>query len=146
MSTTSAVPTGPATPSTDARRRTLARAGAASGALMIIGGAGPWVNTNVETIYGYDRDGAIYIGMGVLVILFMLWRGARSRWPSIVTLIFGVVGIVAGAIDLESVTDPEGFVRLVDPSAGWALYLAIVASVIAVGVAIALIVRPRNRG
>ncbi|MCK9250382.1 MAG: hypothetical protein M0P31_15585 [Solirubrobacteraceae bacterium] len=138
-------PTAPVVPApATARRRTLARAGAAISALMIAGGVGPWVETSAGTIYGYDRDGAIYIGMGAILLVALLLRGVKSRWPSILALIFGVVGVVAAVIDLESIINPEGLIQAIDPEAGWALYLATVTSVAITVVAVALLATRRD--
>jgi len=134
-------PAEPAGPYPPARIAVAAVAGLAA-ILLIVGSIGTWVS--VETTGGpfhigasrggLDRDGAITLVLAILsLILIGVWA-ARVGPPQArvalagVAAFFGLLGVIIAIVDIADVESNGN--SIVESSAGWGLWLCLVASIL----------------
>lgn len=99
-----------------------------SGALMVVGGVGPWVTGYGSSVNGTNGDGWIVIGAAVVgcVLCFVLRRYRAAGSAAIAT---GVIAMGTAGYDrsnLEKLFKAFGAVN--ELKVGWGLNLALVAS------------------
>jgi len=136
----------------------LALAGVAGFAilLLIVGSIGTWVDASSTGSFGFgatrgglDRDGAITLTLAILsLILVALWA-ARIGPPSARIALAGVAaffGLIAVLVSIADVIDVEtGGNSIIETSAGWGLWLCLLASLALLGTMLAAVALRRLR-
>jgi hypothetical protein len=122
--------------------------------LLIVGSIGTWVDASSTGSFGFsatrgglDRDGAITLTLAILsLILVALWA-ARIGPPSARIALAAVAaffGFIAVLISIADVIDVQtGGNSIIETSAGWGLWLCLLASLALLGtMLVAVAVRP----
>jgi hypothetical protein len=132
-------PAQPAEPYPSGRIALAAIAGFAV-LLLIVGSVGTWVDVQAtsgafhvgQTKGGLDRDGAITLGIAIVcLILVGVWAArlgppvARIAIAGVIAF-FGFLGVIIAIADIADVQSKGN--SIVDASAGWGLWLCLVAS------------------
>jgi hypothetical protein len=116
----------------------LRYAGLAVVALMVVGGLGTWATAdppNFGSVNGGDRDGLIVIICAVVLALGVV---VARRSLAIVGVLAAAIATATAIYDVQDVQGTDGV------SVGWGLWLAVVASVVAIGVAVLLVRAARS--
>jgi hypothetical protein len=153
-----AAPTAPAAraePHPPARLAVAAIA-ALSGVLLIVGSIGTWVSVQTTgplhigaTRGGLDRDGAITLALAILcLILIGVWAARLGPPPAriavaAVAAFLGLLGVIIAIADIADVQSNGS--AIVEASAGWGLWLCLVASVALLGTMVVAVAGPKLR-
>jgi hypothetical protein len=114
--------------------------------LLLIGSVGPWISVDlpVPNKGGLDHDGPWLLGFdAVALVLLVIWRFTGHRWLAITSIPFTLFIAIAAIADLADVNGLES--GLVDASAGWGLYVAVVAAVLLAIASLVLSFWPNRR-
>ena len=121
-------------------RFVLAAVGGLCAVLLIVGSVGTWVSVQTTGTFhlaasrgGLDRDGAITLVLAILaLVLIAVWAGRlgppAARIPlAAVAAFLAVIGVIVAIADIADVESAGSSV--VEASAGWGLWVCLVASV-----------------
>jgi hypothetical protein len=113
---------------------------ALSGVLLIVGSIGTWVSVQTTGPFhlaasrgGLDRDGAITLAFAILCLILIGVWAARLGPPlariavAAVAAFLGLLGVIIAIADIADVQ--SNGTAIVESSAGWGLWLCLVASV-----------------
>jgi hypothetical protein len=103
-------------------------------ALMVVGGLGAWATAGPLSVNGGDRDGVIVIVCAVIVAIAAV---VASRAVAVIGLLAAIASTATAIYDIQ---DIQGTAFI---SVGWGLWLALVASIVAVLDTVMLIVARR---
>ena len=137
-------------------RIALAAIAALSGVLLIVGSIGTWVSVQTTGPFhlaasrgGLDRDGAITLVIAILcLILIGVWAARLGPPPAriavaAVAAFLGLLGVTIAIADIADVQ--SNGTAIVESSAGWGLWLCLVASVALLVAMLAAVVAPKLR-
>jgi len=107
--------------------------------LLIVGSIGTWVDASSTGSFGFsatrgglDRDGAITLTLAILsLILVALWAARIGPASARIALaaVAAFFGLIAVLVSIADVVDVEtGGNSIIETSAGWGLWLCLVAS------------------
>jgi Protein of unknown function (DUF2510) len=121
-------------------RIVLVAVAALFGVILIVGSAGTWVDVQAtsgpfhigESKGGLSRDGAITLGIAIVCLILIAVWAARLGPPvarisiAAVTAFLGFLGVIIASADIADVESKGN--SIVKSSAGWGLWLCLVAS------------------
>jgi uncharacterized membrane protein len=122
---------------------------AASLVPMVVGAFGPWAKVaDLLTINGTDgeRDGWFVVGAaGTAAVALLAYSRFGRGWLLALPLLAGLAAVATTAYDLNDLGDTEPAVALLGlaVSAGWGIYVALVASISLVLASLALVIEIR---
>ena len=120
--------------------QTLLRIGYGACLVIAIGSIGPWATLGFITASGTDGDGILTLILAVAAAAF-LWRwsvvGKRRRL--IAAAVAGALSLVITVYDTVNISNLVDGPFGLDPSVGWGLIVALIASIVLVAVSIRLV-------
>ena len=119
--------------------QTLLRIGYGACLVIAIGSIGPWATLGFITVSGTDGDGVVTLILAAAAAAF-LWRwsvvGKRSRL--IAAAVAGALSLVITVSDTVNISNVVDGPLGLDPSVGWGLIVALIASIGVLAVSIRL--------
>jgi hypothetical protein len=132
----------------------LAAIAALSGVLLIVGSIGTWVSVQTTGPFhlaasrgGLDRDGALAIAI-LCLILIGVWAARLGPPPAriAVAAVAAFLGLLCVIIAIADIADVQSNgSAIVESSAGWGLWLCLVASMALLVTMLAAVVAPKLR-
>ena len=124
--------------------------------LLIVGSIGTWVDASSTGSFGFsatrgglDRDGAITLTLAILSLILVAVWAARIGPPAARIALAGVAaffGLIAVLVSIADVVDVEtGGNSIIETSAGWGLWLCLVASLALLATMLATVALRRLR-